>query len=535
MKKLKKLGLVFVGMCMCALMTVGLVACGGNNSGESGTNTTLVVGTQNSFNKLNRLDASSGSAPGYNYDVLSGAISQMALVGLTEDGHVPQMTTYQNSADFSEWTFTIKEGLKWHDSTAENPHPVTADDIIFTASLNKKLQATCQKVSDKVVKMVCPTSNPRFLSTLSTMRIMPKSLMEAYVDDVASLPDDKSVVGCGPFKFKSFNKENGVLTFEKYQEFVDADKIKFDKVIFKTFNDETALSLALKAGDIDMIYNYSKGLSRTLEADFKDESNIVLDKFSDSSNPMNFIFNNQTVSNKNVRKAIAKAIDYKAIRERFGTSFARESYTGFVSDFNTGFKQTSKLARDLQTAKTMLANEGYTSSNKFKFTILVRSDASFGEIAKLIKASLDETGLVETILSSVDVSNYVTKIRAHEGYDATLTSLTSAGMNMQGGQGSIYFTEKDCGVPYGNISAKDTEYYGILTELKTAKSLAEYETASGKFQDYCANNMPGIALYYDSKVQAYSTSLTGFDNASFKADNTFGLLNIDAWSKISKK
>jgi ABC-type transport system substrate-binding protein len=30
------------------------------------------------------------------------------------------------------FTATLKPGLQWHDSTKENPHPVTADDVIFT-------------------------------------------------------------------------------------------------------------------------------------------------------------------------------------------------------------------------------------------------------------------------------------------------------------------------------------------------------------------------------------------------------------------
>ena len=48
-------------------------------------------------------------------------------------------------------------------------------------------------------------------------------------------------------------------------------------------------------------------------------------------------------------------------------------------------------------------------------------------------------------------------------------------------------------------------------------------------QEYYAEHIPAVALYWDSHVQAYNSAYEGF-----VTDGTFGLLNVQTWMKLHK-
>lgn len=515
---------VIVAVLVLTLVMFAFAAC--NKKGNGADDKTLIIGTTTAIKSLNRLDASSGGNAGYNYDVLSGTVSQLAPVSKTTEGTFePLLTEYSEQDGGKTWSFTVRNGFKWHDGVA-----VTADDLVFTFTDffdypegENCIVENIAKTDDKTAEITLKSANPRFLNNMTAVRIMPKHLIEGKT--VETLSDADSVVGCGPFKFEKFDRNSGTLTFVKFADYPFADQVYFDKVIFKIYGTTDVMHLALKTGEIDMEYNYSKGLDAAAEKDFSDEKGLTLDSYADEAYPMNLFFNNEKITDPNVRKAIALAIDYAQVRKLFGTSFATPSYEGFASPSTIGYTETAERTRNIDEAKRLLTEAGYSTSNKFRFELLVRSDGNYGEVAKILKTQIEETGLVTLDIKSQEATSFNNTLKEHS-HQACLLKLTAFGVGNQGGLGSMYFVATG-NVPAGNITAPD--FLQIISDLNGAATSEQYMQAAKAFQDYCVENTPAISLYNDSMVQVYSSSLTGF-----RKDGSFGLLNVLGWQMLKR-
>src|ERR1700691_2313685 len=191
---------------------------------------------------------------------------------LAEDSNFkiqPQMADWKVSDDRLTYTFTLRDGLKWHDGT-----PVTAEDCVaslkrwrkndgmgqtlmgFTASIEAtdartitlKLKEPYGLVLESIGK---PSSIVAFM--------MPKRLAET--------PPGKSVpeqIGSGPFKFVQAEFQPGVkAVFEKNKDYVPRKEppswtaggkvVKVDRVEWITMADAQTAVNALQSGDIDFM------------------------------------------------------------------------------------------------------------------------------------------------------------------------------------------------------------------------------------------------------------------------------------------
>src|SRR5262245_5052730 len=145
----------------------------------------------------------------------------------------PQMAEkYEASADKLTWTFTLRDGLKWHDGK-----PVTSDDVIPSIerwakrdSMGQALAAATKewkKVDDKTFQLVLkepfglvldaigkPSSNVPF--------IMPKDVASASAEKlIADHAPDRWHIGSGPFKFARAEFQPNVKSvYEKNTDYV---------------------------------------------------------------------------------------------------------------------------------------------------------------------------------------------------------------------------------------------------------------------------------------------------------------------------
>ena len=218
----------------------------------------------------------------------------------------PQMADWKVSDDKLTYTFTLRDGLKWHDGT-----PVTAEDCVaslkrwakvdgmgqklmdFTASLEAtdaktitlKLKEPYGQVLDSIGK---PSSRVAFM--------MPKRLAET--------PPDKPIpeqIGSGPFKFVQAEFQPGVkAVYVKNKDYVPRKEpaswtaggkvVKVDRVEWVTMADAQTAMNALQSGDIDFVENPSFDTLSLLEAD-KDIKVETLNKFGfQTLGRMNFLY-----------------------------------------------------------------------------------------------------------------------------------------------------------------------------------------------------------------------------------------------------
>src|SRR5215207_10048995 len=191
------------------------------------------------------------------------------LFSMDEKGEIkPQMVEkYEEAADKKTYTFTLRDGLLWHDGK-----PVTAEDCVASIkrwgakdALGQKLMTFVDSMtadSDKVftIKLKDPTGLLIFgLGKPSSVVpfMMPKRVAETDPNTQIS-----EFIGSGPFVFKTDEWKPGdktvYLKFDKYKPrpepasgLAGGKVVKVDRVEWRAISDHQQAINALLAGEID--------------------------------------------------------------------------------------------------------------------------------------------------------------------------------------------------------------------------------------------------------------------------------------------
>src|SRR6266581_2354460 len=183
----------------------------------------------------------------------------------------PQMADWKVSDDKLTYTFTLRDGLKWHDGA-----PVTAEDCVASLKRWGKVDGMGQKLMDftasieatdpKTITLKLKEPYGLVLESIGKPSslvpfMMPKRMAEAPTDK--PLPE---LIGSGPFKFVPAEFQPGVkAVFEKNADYVPRKEppswtaggkvVKVDRVEWITMADAQTAVNALQSGDIDFIEN----------------------------------------------------------------------------------------------------------------------------------------------------------------------------------------------------------------------------------------------------------------------------------------
>src|SRR6202171_4063174 len=242
----------------------------------------------------------------------------------------PQMVDkYDVSADKLTWTFTLRDGLEWHDGK-----PVTPEDCIASIkrwatrdSMGQKMMGSVldfEVVDAKTFKMKMKEPYGLVLQSLGKPSSNVPFMMPARV--AATDPNTQikleDVVGSGPFIFKADEWKPGEKTVyvknPKYKPrpeppsgLAGGKVVKLDRVEWLWISDVQTQVAALQNGEIDMIEAPGHDLLPLLAAD----KNINLLNSNPTGNQYTFRFN-----------STAKPFDDPKIRHAVFVAFAQEEF-----------------------------------------------------------------------------------------------------------------------------------------------------------------------------------------------------------------
>lgn len=507
----------------------------------------IVIGTTSAIETATRDE--------YNFDMLASGTSEPPLVYQDTNGDYHPLLANFKTEDAVNWTYTVIEGMKWDDGES-----VSAEDILFTlqyedskgsanftdqtdsdGKTTKAAYTGYELSEDKMsITLTLASPNPRALSNMTSFRVMPKHIYEGK--DSVSQADAR--IGCGPYKFESFDKNAGTITFTVNPHYPKAPNV--EKIVYRIFNNDDTMYMALQSGDIDMTWNYSQGVPATYLDVLSGTDSVSLQNVPAGNAPAVLVFNNSQgiFKDKNIRKAVSCALDYKAFKTYFGSAYSQTPNSGFVPPATLGYKDTPPLETDLKKAQQYLAEAGYTEKNAdgfyvdadgkvLSFALTVNSAKQNHEgYAELVKTNLEALG-IKVDLEILDSAAYNAKTSNkfsdnNINMDAAIFGYTSAGMGMGNGLGSIYV---DGTHPVqGGAQVYDPAFQDIMGEIKQARDLEQYKAAAAKLQDFYAQELPVIPLYWDNLIYAHSSK---YDNVTI--DYTFGLSNIINWFTITEK
>src|SRR3954462_6516701 len=239
----------------------------------------------------------------------------------------PQMADWKVSDDKLTYTFTLREGLKWHDGA-----PVTAEDCVASLQrwgkrdgMGQKLMsftASIEATDPKTVTLKLKEPYGLVLESIGKPSSVVPFMMPKRIADT---PADKAIseqIGSGPFKFVQAEFQPGVkAVYEKNKDYVPRKEApswtsggkvaKVDRVEWITMADAQTAVNALQSGDIDFMENPSFDILPVLAAN-KDLKVETLDKLGlQTVGRMNFL--SPPFDNLKVRRAAFLALNQKDI------------------------------------------------------------------------------------------------------------------------------------------------------------------------------------------------------------------------------
>lgn len=444
----------------------------------------------------------------------------------------------QDSSDKKTYTVALRD-VAWHDNSDENPHYVTADDVVYSYQAYALPENNSPKrdyilsfiedvqaVDEKTVKILFKNPIPEFRAyPVLTFKIIPHKYngVEMNVNlregenerNFATAP-----VGTGPFKL--VNWEIGKwLTFHANGLYGNVKNVpQADSLVIKRTIDPIVRMNELRKGSINMI----------LETNPMDRASVAKIDNVDISSYMPYAFydvaiNTKVFSNADSRKAMAMALNKTDLipgitDKRDGVvinngPFPSNTFELSVPDYYSG-EVPNLLPYDLEKAKSLAEKNGVSGQN----AILIYPDSmgDFGkQMAEGIVAQLSKIGLnVEARRTGDQVFNrMVNKDKSYE-----LALIYREGFdNLYSSMGAFYRSDS----PENVTGIADKKLDALFDEWEKTNETVKWIDLTLKINEKVSELSPALYLCSLQK-DVYSR---GLSNILIATDNPF--LSAEDW------
>ena len=403
---------------MALLLSASLCACGGSKTAEG---TSEAAGESSEAETSNTL---SEGTPVPGGSVVYGMTQDLAsldphvdtdagtrdvvfnlyegLVKPTSDGgFIPAVASdYIISDDAKTYTFTLRDGITFHDGT-----PVTIEDVKYSIDRYAEIQGESSAFSslvdsvevqdDKTLVVNLKESYSEFLPMM-TIAIIPQSN-----EDPAGNP-----IGTGPFKYVSYTPGQN-LELEKYDGYWQEGVPSLDSVEFKFIADVDTAFVELQAGTIDILKYLTSAQAETLGDDY----NIV----QGSMNLVHAMYLNsayEPLSKTEVRQALCYAVDRDAINNFIFGGKSHIIGSHMIPAMSKYYEPEAETvySYDPEKAKELLADAGYADGFDLEITV-PSSYSQHVDSAQIIADELSQAtviGFDGTLAPSDWLKKYVT-------------------------------------------------------------------------------------------------------------------------------
>ena len=471
-------------------LALALTACSGKRQGES-TESQITIGIpQDVEDSLDPHKAVAAGTEEVFFNMFEG------LVKPDSDGNLnPAVASdYTISEDKKTYTFTLRDGVKFHDGSL-----VTVEDVKYSiercadTSEGAPLVAAYSNIEsittpdDKTIVIVLKEGNADFLASMDTA-IIPAS----------NTTPDSVAIGTGPYKFVSHAPQESFV-MEKFDEYW-GEAAHIEKVILKVCANADSIVMNLNGGSIDMFAR----LTATQVSQLNDQFEVM-------EGTMNLVqamyLNNaaEPFTDERVRQALCYAVDKQYILDMtsdgHGTPVGSSMFPAFGKYYMPELAEY--YTKDVEKAKELLKEAGYPDG--FTFTIKVPSN--YGphiETAEVLAEVFKEIGVTAKI-ELIEWETWLSDVYSGRQFEATIvgldaSSLTASSMllrfNSDSSKNFINYSNADYDAAYARAEAtideeertaayKECEQ--ILTETAAnvyIQDMAEFVAINKKYAGY---------------------------------------------------
>jgi len=509
---------------------------------EGGTLTEGIVGTPRFINPILAISDADRDMTALVYSGLMRATENGVLkTDLAENLEV--------SADGLIYTFTLKEGLVWHDSK-----PVTADDVIFTI---KKAQDTTlrspkraswdgvlvEKINNSKIRFTLEQPYAPFLEN-TTIGILPKHLWQDVDSEQFGFSKyNVEPVGTGPYSVEKIKKDDAgipqyysLVSFKKFasgEPYINNIKIRF-------YANTDILLEAFNSSEIESMSSISPDTAEILE-----ERGYRIEK---TPFPRVFgVFFNQNQASIFTDKAVRRALNVSLNKKKIIDEILHGYATVIDSPIPPGALGYSKiLANDkfssheerVGYARNILEENGWEfdaeenvmikktkkDTAKLAFSISTSEVPELKEAANTLKEIWEELGAkVEVKVFEIgDLNQNIIRPREYDallfgevvGRDSDLFAFWHSSQRLDPGLNIAM---------YANITAD-----GLLEDARKSTDIQQRHKKYRAFNDEVLNDTPAVFLYSPDFIYVLPKNIKGveIENATTPSER---FLNIPNW------
>lgn len=539
MKKLWKRSL---GLLLCLVMVVGLIACGSTNNSNSGNNgnsgTAPSEGNQPSSDPATPPEAegekivySNGGPeeffetpwlnPGtymYNKTVYAHLIVADENLNPIPD-HPDALATYEYSEDGKTLVFTLRDDAYWHDGEKVTPEDVkwSIEYVSKTPVINSVFLSTFKaivgstdadgnindtfsgiEIDGQKITITFDKVAPDALLTFTQFAPVPQK----YFADVDPLQVQQAAyfqkpIGCGPFMVEEVQMKNYTILapFDKYYNGVADFKIQ---LLPSAGDSDPNIVTRAKAGQLD--YGYTKMISdvQALEGtpgititpiNVRYTRLFFLNKFAKQDGTA------APLADERVRQAIRYAIDMDTICETLFQG-AAVSANAMAPDEDLKDSSLNNYGYDPEKARELLAEAGWDSGTTIK-TVYYYTDQATVDLMTAIQAYLADVGitmefeLVEGDLASILWTAPADQTNGPRAVDWDMCYAANAALSLH-----EYYDRYRTGSPTNSHTPEDPELNALIDATNASPNVDDQNAAFRELVKYENENMFTMALYY---------------------------------------
>lgn len=320
-------------------------------------------------------------------------------------------------------TFTLRDGVKWHDGK-----PFTAADVKCTWDMVSGLapgkmrksprQAWFTNLKDitvnggSAVTFHLKRPQPSFIALLAS------GWSPVYPCHVSSGAMRTKPIGTGPFRFVEY-RLNESMRLERNPDYWKPGLPYLDAIEYRIVPNRATRMLGFVAGNFDM--TYPTDVTVSLLRDIKNQAPQVQCEMRRTNVNTNLIINRDAppFDNADIRRALALAIDRKAFNDiinegqgRIGGSMLPppEGVWGMPDDvLHSMFSYGTDVAKNREEARTIMKKLGYGPDNMLKTKIFTRNINNFRDPALIMNDQLKQV-FIDAELDVVDTPQFYSRV-----------------------------------------------------------------------------------------------------------------------------
>lgn len=455
--------------------------------------------------------------------------------------------SWENSSDGLEYTFQLRNDVKFHDGTDFNAEAVcvnfdrwynfpetaqTEDLAYYYAKLfrgfatgdnaDSAIYESCEATGDHEAKITLNSPFAGFTAALSlpALAMQSPSALEKYQDDAAANVNTteystKHPTGTGPFTFGSWDRGSRI-TLKRNDDYW-GEKAKVETVQIVAITDAAARATAVQNGEVD-------GADLIGPADIKGLEDAGMQIMARSPFTVLYLGFNQQVEalqDVKVRQAIAHAIDKEAVAKASlpeGSEIATQFMPQSVDGWNDS---VTEYEYDPAKAKALLAEAGYedlTLDFNYPTDVSRPYMPSPADTFNILRSQLQDVGITIKPVADVWAPDYLDKVTGSDDH----------GIHLLGWTGDYNDTDNFVGVFFG----KKTDEWGftnreLFKKLEDARGLPTVEEQTPLYEEINADVMeflPGVPLAHPAPTLAFGKDVEGYQQSP---------VNDEVWNTVT--